>query len=217
MHVELEQWNIVIAGVWNVAIFDPPWIGQYVLKGTSLEGQQGVQEVFLDARGPEIRHTIGTLRLKPFPDRFTVGTTSIEDLPLTLMESAAASILKTLRHTPVIGLGINFGFSSSSPPPERFLQKFQINDDEALELICKRSKISSEIKRSFPVENMMCILNHMIGLNDNRVKLQLNFHHDISNADQAVKELEKKPVIPLREIAMKIVTEMYGGLTAEEH
>jgi hypothetical protein len=209
MQSNVDNWTIVVTGIWNVAIFDPSWIVTNVIKGTSLEGKLGTQEIFLDARGVEVRHTFDTLRLNPAPNRFVIGTTSITNDSLILMQTATVSILEILKHTPITGLGINFGFVCSEPTDD-FLQRFAISDDTLLESVCGGQKIASGIRRTLPVQDMTCELNHMISLSDKGIDLQLNFHYNASKTEQAVAELKKDILIPLKNIAIKLVDEMYG-------
>ena len=64
MKANIDKWTVVVTGTWNVAIFQPPWLQQHLVAGTTLVGKKGTQELFFDAKGIEVRHTIDTLRLK---------------------------------------------------------------------------------------------------------------------------------------------------------
>jgi hypothetical protein len=210
MKPNVDKWNIVVTGIWNVAIFDPPWIAANLVKGTVLEGKQTTQEIFMDAKGIEVRHTIDSLRLRPAPDRLVIGTASTTNDSLVIMQNAAISILEILKHTPITGMGINFGFISS-PPTEDLFEKYRINDDSLLEAVCGGSRISSDIRRTLQLPNMACTLNHIISLNEKNFELQLNFHHNTTKPEQASSELKKEILVPLKEMAVRLVNEMYGG------
>lgn len=210
MRANIDKWTIVVTGNWNVSIFDPAWISVNLMDDTPLKGKSGTQEVFLDARGVELRHTIGTLRLNPLQDRLVIGTTSTDDDSLMLMQTTTLSILRILNHTPITGMGINFGFFTSTITDDPSLN-LEIGDDDELASALGGQRVFTEIRRTFKIQDMTCFLNHITSFNEKGFNLELNFHYGVNNASQAVAVFEKVTMIRLRDRAIKLVNQMYNG------
>lgn len=201
MQPKTEGWTIVITGNWNVNIFQPKWMNEF------LNLEDVVATFFVGPQGYEVRISSNKLLLVPRPDRLIIGTTSLDDRDLEYMQNIAEKILGVLIHTPVNGIGINFSFEDLSPT-KPLRNEFNLSDDSLLFQQMGQSPTVTEIKRSFPRGSF--ILNHILTYSQDKIDLLLNYHSDVTTAKAVLSFLNDNNVINLRDQTNKLIDSMYN-------
>jgi len=98
-------WNIVVAGHWNRAIFNPEWI-----IGRLTQDKHVGMEIQITGSDPPIRITFENLALMVTASRLQVNVMRCEDKLMQRALEVVKQVLSDLIHTPVSAVGINFRF-----------------------------------------------------------------------------------------------------------
>lgn len=208
MEANLDKWTIVVVGQWNPRIFAPPWVAKNLFPSADLGDVQ--MEVLLLPVDYHARLSVGSVVLIPTNEKVIVGVRSAADEALAAAEDVALRVLDLLPHTPVTGVGVNFGYVEDDPSP-RLLGLLGLPD--LGELSNYGAQISrTEITRRLQIDTHA--LNLTLALEDGRVELGLNFHHDTPDTVSAANALRGQ-VRKLRMLGYNVLQEVYG-LTAEE-
>lgn len=103
-----EQRTLVIAGAWNPAILSPNWVAKEVLQlGAAADFQVGMQVSINDPSQP-VGFQFEGISFAPALNVLVFQL--MPDLDHQKAIDVAAGILELLPHTPVSGVGFNFGF-----------------------------------------------------------------------------------------------------------
>src|SRR4051794_6937811 len=109
MIAKKDSWNIVLAGLWNRAIFTPEWVGRLLFKQTEVETLISIMpHMPIIYRNQQVSMEVALSRLV-FKPR------SISEASLMAAEDMAHKVLKILQDTPLLGVGVNFNFTESEP------------------------------------------------------------------------------------------------------
>lgn len=109
-----DRTTLIIAGAWNPAIVNPNWIGREILKypldkqftvGIALPIQD------MSVAGVQPRLTFETLSMTATAQSLTFFIDAANEVQIAKTFEVASKVLRTLSHTPVVALGINFGYS----------------------------------------------------------------------------------------------------------
>jgi hypothetical protein len=176
----VENWNIVVAGLWNTAIFSPQWIGGRLKE---LFGYTHISMEFVaDQRGTQVTFLTDRFSVIPQPSALVVAMKQIDDESLSWAERLVEDILRTLPHTPVSAFGVNFAFTDETLTPD-LVSLFRLSDDERLAGNNYKTK-SLSIQRSIQLDDAK--LNATLTTSDdNLLSVLLNFHHDVVKAEEA--------------------------------
>ena len=207
MHAKLDSWTVVLAGAWNTSIFSPPWVGKHLFSG---EKELGM-EAGMVPNAHFFRYRAQGILVIPKDDRLIIGATAPQNEVLDQMEQAACKTLKLLPHTPLVGVGINFG-SVEESPSEELLTLFDMNDLGRLSNTGSEV-IGVELNRQLRVESDILNVKHV--LRDGVVEIHLNFHYDTDSTDKAREYLGGR-VCSKRECATKFLTDVYDLMVEEE-
>jgi hypothetical protein len=113
-----SETSLVVAGAWNAAILSPAWVQKYGFESKVDERVQIFVPAALGAILEFPRYVVGNLSYSIRPDALVVTPQDMAEGTLRLAEDFVARMLKALRHTPVNGVGHNFGFQDAAPQPE---------------------------------------------------------------------------------------------------
>jgi len=194
MKIEAENPTLVIAGSWNPAILTPQWIAQAALGKAADE--QFVVKVTIDplqGQGAVRRLSFLDIELVAAPQVliFFIDPKNPESSAKAI--AAARTILQTLTHTPISGVGCNFLFSVEENKIE-FLDLFRSTN--YFEGVLENSEIVSKswgnkIQADDELIGVECVHEGNVG------SIRLNFHHSVQTASEAVEYLtdEKYPEI----------------------
>lgn len=200
-----ERCSIVVAGTWNQDIFTPTWVERLF----ALPSEPPLELVFAPG-GVAFRIRVGQLVLEVTRQQLLFRPDEIlgqhlSDELFSDMESAAVKVLRRLRETPVRAVGVNLGFDISKPPSS-FTGLFDLNDEG---LISSVGAVvgSTTITRKLWVENGL--LNLTARRDGGPCRLDFNYHHDASSADDAVAKLSDR-VVGLKHKAVAFASAVYG-------
>jgi hypothetical protein len=178
-----SEWTVVVVGNWNPAIFSPNWVAQHLLNVTVIETQLSA--------GPQVsglKYQSPTLVVIPHSERLIIGVRNVTDAALIEMETATQTALRLLSHTPVQGVGINFGFLETDPTAE-LIQTFDLRDSGTLaenQLPVRRTTIIREI------DLPPAVLKLNITSAEAQVGFRFNYSYSITSAIHAADLLSGK-------------------------
>jgi hypothetical protein len=206
MKIDYTQWTIVVIGLWNRHIFSPKWVADNLFQVAQVETQ-----LIIGPTSTPFRYSVGNVTLVPAGDRLIVGAKVNTDEALTLAESIGTKALGLLSHTPVSAVGVNFGFTEETPPPE-FVALFQISDATKLaDAGCEI--VGTEILRKLNKNDS--VLNVKLVHEKTTVRIHMNFHYDVASASDAAEQLKGK-LVPNRNTSLELLSQVYGLNVEEE-
>lgn len=203
MKPSLENWTIVVAGAWNAQIFSPEWVGSNLLDAQEFE-------IHLVFQGSNVFSSFVTqdIIFNPSSTQIICGVKNTSDAVLVRVEDLMVQALKILPYTPINAVGINFGFDDDIPSKELvnlfdFSDNFKLSD---LNYLVTESQIIRQIDLGDRTLNLRQTLSSD---SSKGAKTHINFHKDVSNAEQAGDWLKGK-VLDSKKAAYKIVNDVYG-------
>ena len=208
MNLNFQKPTFVIPGAWNQAILQrPEWVARYVHdypEGTPVEALQVYEENPITHLGRLIQYieNIGILVEPGRLSLFVNDTENLEDIFKSL-EEKVINIVKTLKHTPIVGYGVNFSFEVHHPS-DALLKVFDTTDDIKKKGIVKRENItvSLEIKEGVT-------LNLGKESIEGRVMLDFNYHHVKFDLDK-FREKEKGCVFSFYKQTQEFLQQCYN-------
>src|ERR1041384_1019615 len=192
MRAVVDNWSIVLLGHWNTLIFAPDWLTR-TLGGAQINIEFPVGNPFLPVRftcnGVRIIVTQPRIVLSPMEDRSEL---------LERMGQFATIILRTLQHTPIGSVGVNFDFEAEETSAPRLTELIRSRD--ASELAEANWIVESiEQKRRLRQAQDNTILNLTLRqIPGSPIGFNFNFHRDVEGAAAAAEYLTNR-VIPCRE------------------
>lgn len=152
MKLDLTKPVFVLLGLWNTAIFQPPWMARFLFaysEGTQLNGEF----VADPARSDSPIFYIDNVGISASADRLRVFIKDIEAATMERAEKVAAAIFTALPHTPVGSFGVNFAFAQSDPLPE-LLERLKAKDDLDVHLEVISQTLTSSLKCDDAILNL---------------------------------------------------------------
>jgi hypothetical protein len=201
LKASLENWTIVLNGLWNLRLFGPEWVAANLFDNEHLEVELLVRPGLHGVRYTSRRNM---LQFLPANDRIVVAVRSTSDDMLGNAERLAKAVLTTLPHTPVTGVGINFGFTEPAPSVDQ-LRIFEFTDNARLAGLAS-PVVATEIKRSFPYQGRR--LNLTQSIENTELKVHFNFHADVRDANEAATTLAG--VSEKRQFSYRLLQDVYG-------
>lgn len=200
MKPTVNEWTIVAAGSWNLAILNPDWFAKKVFKTNLLD-----VELILENFSPRIRFVHKPVIVIPASDRVIFGMREPSDAALSLCEAALIRLLEELPVTPITGVGINFGYVIDKPSVAlakvfQFQDAKQFNDNS---LHVDDATITRHVK----YENFIYGLTMTIKA-DGSVAVKVNYHLAAENAEFARKAIVGK-AITCRHHTEKLIRAIY--------
>lgn len=174
MLIKELSYSVVIAGKWNPAILTPSWLVANLFD----DNPQMQVEFSLNFDIPS-RFKVKNIIIAPAIDRVILLSADNSDESLALLETVAIKLCNTLSHTPLVAVGINFGFiekvnKAALLPLMNFSDTNAITEDGWA--------ISNQsIKRSLSKDGFL--INLTISLDDySDFHFDFNFHYKTANA-----------------------------------
>jgi len=199
-----EEWTIVIVGHWNTSIFNPQWLANNIFN----EKQLGIE--FPLEPGLPLKITGDKVLLIPRDDRVIIGATELTDAVVKRTEEIAVVLLKTLPHTPIRMVGINFGYMVkpiSEDLRERFKNPYaNAFADKKLNTLGKSFRWKCKIQDQ--------IINIFFDDTLDKLLIKVNYHSETKGALAAKEAIEGK-VMKWRAKTEEILEDIYD-LTLEE-
>lgn len=198
---------LVLSGILNPAIFNPPWIAAALLghaQGDAVTVGTGI----LPGAPPKPLHIIDQIGFSVTAERCELFLTSLEPPHLRSAEDLAIKIVETLPHTPWGAAGINFNYTASeeferidaiSHTAEDFEQEYRIGSRVI------RTEIILEPTRKLGVQRE---------ISEGEFQILFNDHHDDLRSDNAPALFKGKITDSLERA--RAIMEKYYDLTEEE-
>jgi hypothetical protein len=191
-------WTIAIIGRWNVSIFNPDWLGKNLFDNKELLVDFPMEP------GLPLRITGDNVLLIPHSDRIVFGAKEGTDAYLQHMEALTVKLLGILPHTPVMAVGVNFGYEVE-PIPEQIRGTFKNPHAEKF-VTYEMETLSKSFKWGCKHDDQ--IINMDFELSGDRLLVKFNFHSDSQNADKAIEAIRDR-VVAHRVFTERILDEVY--------
>lgn len=198
LEAKIEGWNVVIAGNWNVSIFNPDWVSRHLFGG---------HEVQVELRlAPEFspRYSGDGIQVLFDGNRLLVHPQQTDQNALNMAEQKAILILELLPHTPVIAVGINFRYVETEPSPGlEATFHFDDNDrmtDAGFELV------STEILRQLRHDGRL--LNLKLSQSEGSAIFNFNYHTQVNDTTEAINAI-RGHVLELEQTSVGILNTVY--------
>ncbi len=193
-----DSWNIVLAGLWNRAIFTPEWVGRFLFKQPEVETMISIMPHM------PIIYRNAQVALEVAPARLVFRPRSLQDDCLRASESMAYKVLDILQDTPLIGVGVNFVFTE--PEPRRDLVGlFDLADSPSLTddgWDIEERRLMRRLSKGGDTMNLTLLLA------GGNLDVEFNFHTE--TADNAVaRAAVDDRMIRLRDAAVRALDKTY--------
>jgi hypothetical protein len=166
MKLNLRRSTLVLTGLWNGAIFQPPWVAV-----TLMDVPPGHEINFVEVvEAPKVAHYFGDIGIAVPPGRLELYANVLSEEKRNQLENLALKILTTLPHTPIDALGVNFRFEDSDPDPS-VVDKLWTHEGLETRFQVVASTVRSRIK--FPNCDLLLLRETV----DGNLFIDFNFHH----------------------------------------
>lgn len=198
MRRKADGWNIVLAGLWNRAIFTPQWVNDLLFHESEVETLLSVMPYLpIIYRNKHVAIEVSTPKLVFRPRK-------LDDATIEMAATMAHGVLNKLQDTPLLAVGVNFGFVEESPRKD-LLRLFSFPDDPRLAESVGEVHERSVIRR---IRQGDATLNLTMTFDGQAVKIEFNYHTDTTNNDKAREAIQGK-VLGLRDASLRLLTETY--------
>lgn len=211
MKAMVAGWSIMIPGSWNPAIITHKW-----LRSESLTDSEDASiEVAINSAVPLQRFSFDGVTVGVEAGRLALRPHDPTVANLNRCREIAAGILRKLSHTPIDGVGINFGFERPKEdcPLLNSLQNFPDAQSFAQhEYVVHRAQLKRTV--AIPGDETM-IMNLGQQVKGDLIVVDFNFHTPAASTKEAS---EKIPEIEaVYDVALKFLERVYDeSLTEDE-
>ena len=198
---------LVIVGGWNRYIFTQDWVKRYLFPGEEekftieMVIAQGFNAQFVSPRilSKEVEILFQENRLNFIPvENKNENFDRIQELALQLADY--------LPHTPVTAYGVNFHFTEDQIEGD-LLNLIRSRDLAKIEQL-GASSTNEQYIRQLMLNGRK--LNIAIGLEDEKVTFDLNFHFDIQSLVEFKAGISETSILELKQEAIQFITEIYS-------
>ena len=194
-----ESTPIIIAGLWNNAIFNQEWVAKYLLPGENLK-----IEYPLNGNG-SVRSSTDQLRICTIDNKLVLTTLDSEDSTLIKIENLAVKISDYLPHTPVTAMGFNFNFKTSVT--ENLTKCNNLADKDTFSEN-GLSLIKTNITRSFSKDKYVLTLS--IEYFEQECIISMNYNFPITSLIEIKSILLEGELLRFKEISLELLENTYG-------
>lgn len=205
MRMNVPDWTIVLRGSWNLALLTPEWVAKTLYATEELE-----VEVALKPAAHRMRYFYEDALFIPEAERVIIGMRRYREGLQLENEALAVRLLEELPHTPLVAIGVNYGFSVSEPL-EPLHAIFVLPDNTPLAEAGFALGETSIVRQMRKDDH---IINLRQTLRDGEIHVHLNFHFPIVDREAAPKLLVGLTE-RTRTAALTLLREIYGA-TFEE-
>jgi len=204
------SWTLVIVGKWNKHILNPGWVGKNIFEEEKVKVEFPVNSPDLPPRYT----TKDNIIFLPGNHRINfIAQTPYNDKELNKICSMSRNLVKILKHTPITGLGINFGFEEHHDHFE-LLELFSIKDNDKFVDVLDATPEQIEVKRQFNFPDYL--LNLSLNYFGETVSFDFNYHYSISDNENLVDILIDELFIKRKNTTLQIMKDIYGLEIEEE-
>lgn len=196
MNSDIERTNIVIVGRWNRFVLNPDWISRTLFESDKIQ-----VEFSFDLLLPP-RYVDDSIRLTTLDDRVIVTPLSNSDDCMKVTETIALKLINLLPHTPISGLGYNYGFS---------YRDYHINElvcfNDSFDRVLESSHCRAVVKRNYQFEDYTLNIEHT--QMENGLNIDFNYHHSYAFFKDNLEKLSGK-MISYKRRTEEIIRGVYG-------
>ncbi len=198
MRTQPEGWNIVLAGIWNRAIFTPQWVKDLLFHEPEVETLLSVMpHLPIIYRNAQVAIEVSTPRVAFRPRR-------LDDDTIQAAETMAYAVLDKLRDTPLLAVGVNLAFVEENPSRE-LVRLFDFPDNQHIGEAgwdLQERRIARKIRRGNDTLNLTFVFDGQM------LSIEFNYHTD-TNSNQTAREAIQGRVLGLRDTAMQLLVNNY--------
>lgn len=214
-----EETTLVIAGAWNSAIVTPEWIQKYGLKKAA--GQevpfQAVVPVGAGMFFEFPKFKFDGISIVVRPDAMILSQSDVSEEQMDGIETVAANTVGELKHTPVGGVGHNFGFCDEAPGVQ-FLETFTNSQNDLVGAAPDGWNVTSTVLVTTLTYGDTQV-NLQRSVVAGKLNVKFNFHHTVLDGAGALKVLRgeggHKRFRENYQVAVGIITQLYGALNED--
>lgn len=200
MEAIVDAHNVVVSGAWNRRLFTPQWIKEEFAGASDV-----LLELAIGNPSVPILLSYAGLKLQVSNDRLIVSGSEASDVELKRVQEFMSGILSRLKHTPVIGVGINFQWNAPEPDPP-LLGLFDLPDNQRL---ADNGVVIESVNITRSTVWKERVLNLRLNLTTSgTVECHVNFHSDATSTKVA-KEHVDGDLVALRNEAKEILASAY--------
>ncbi len=184
-----DKLTIVLAGNFNPAILTPQWVARNAL---GYEGDRQFQVEMLASVvgiGGMPRYSFDGLSYAPNFQSLTFFLAGLDEAARQRVVHVASTVLGTLPHTPVSGVGFNFGFFVRNPS-DQLLEMLQTSLP-MMEALGDEAAVVSRLW-SNTVRWRESLVTVQCQQDGGQVQIDVNIHHDVSSAEEAGRFLARQ-------------------------
>jgi len=195
-----ENYNtLVIAGLWNIAIFTPEWVAKYLLPNTQLNVEFPINMI------GSLKFSTDELSIFIVEGKLNLAINKHSDDVLIKIGELANQLADYLPHTPVTAFGLNYIYENEFD--SKINSCLTINDNEkfgGLGLVVE----STSIIRKFNKEN--CTLTLTVNKVENKFIFNLNYNFPIRTLAEFKEKFEPKALLNFKKDSLEILEKLYG-------
>jgi len=197
-----EKSTLVLAGAFNPAILTPPWIARNILDRP--EGEQFPVQMLAQIAGftQLPRFSFDGLSFSPSFQNVTFFLQGLDDSACERVCDVASRILRLLPHTPVIGVGFNFGFTTQQPGVG--LLRLLAVSTAGADALAEGSEILSRSWVNL-VRWQGALVTVQAQISGADTAVNLNFHYEVQTAAAADQILQRQNVYAAHKVAAEKV------------
>jgi hypothetical protein len=193
-----DNWAIVLAGMWNRAIFTPEWVGRLLFE------QREVETLISIMPHMPLIYRNRHVALEVAPARLSFRPRALDDKCLVAAECMAHKVLKTLQDTPLMGVGVNFEFTETEPRRD-LVTLFEIGDDGELTSDGWEPEERKLVRR---LSKGGDTLNLALSLSAGNLDVAFNFHTETAENAAAQVAVDNR-IIRLSDAATRLLEKTY--------
>ncbi len=187
-----SETSLVVAGSWNAAILTPAWMLQHGFQRDA--GEPSNVQVFLPAVQGAVfefpRFVLDELSYVVRPDTLLILPSDSTPERFVLAEQVTARVVRVLSHTPITGIGHNFEFREAEPAPQEVAVFTGSRQDLVDQMPEGWAPAGVVITSSFKNGAETVHVNIQRQWDGGAISVKFNFHHPVSDVDQAIAVLE---------------------------
>lgn len=187
-----SETSLVVAGSWNAAILTPTWMLRHGFQRAA--GESSNVQVFLPAVQGAVfefpRFALEELSYIVRPDALLVLPSDSTPERFELAEQVTARVVRVLSHTPISGIGHNFEFREPAAIPQEVAVFTGSRQDLVDQMPEGWAPAGVVIASSFKNGAETVHVNIQRQWDGGAISVKFNFHHPVSNVDQAIAVLE---------------------------
>lgn len=199
-----DAFNLVAIGAWNAAIFSPEW----AKKNIADDQERDVILAIPMQMGLAPRLTVDGVNIYPSLQAIVFDCAVFGGDAVDSCVRKFHKISELLPHTPISAVGVNFRYFGSLLESELLAELFAFGDAGKIDAGVF-SLSSAVIRRTFNLAGGGT-LNLSIDSLPDQLKIEFNFHDEVSTLAEAAEKTTVERVRTIREQSVKFLSEVYG-------